>query len=639
MKKGFLMALMALCFFSILVPADTVYASWDPLGIGEKIESLETIVNAISNPWETISAGIREIYSELLMGWAKLITWVVGGAALSFDYTLHMMTQIPEGLNGAIIAAWKIIRDIANIFIVFSLLYLGIKTIIQGDGFADKKVFAAILFAAIIINFSLFFTKNIAFDVSNTVAVSIMEGAGLNEGISANSRGADSVSFYDFFRTYDSSSSISAGFMKLVSPQQFLETQNQAQDGKTSFQQLMSNTAQVMILTVVIVLLGVIFLGSCLMLIHRFVIFVMLMITSPFGIVASLIPWFKQYGKMWWDQLKKQFLFFPSFVLVLYLVLMIVGTINQNNRLILGDPASTYSFIFNFIIMMFFMFGILILPGKMGAAGSDIMSNTGKWMKSQVSTSKIIGRPLGMVAGGAAVTGRTVGGRLIGGGLADNKWIKKRAQKGGYFAQKAIKTGASLRDSTFDVRNIDAVKKSSLGKGMGTGIKNWKDAVKTKQEDIKKKKDKEMKMFGFDKLHETDEAKKRIVAAEDSRKIVEQEVKDARRAYEADRSDAKFDVLKAAEIKLKVAEGRVGAEKNIGEFMYSEQLRKKTRRSFGVKGKAHKELREELNKKWQREGQSSGKKKEIVEKKKVEKELNDDGKSSNPTPSPTPPTP
>ncbi|MDP2788699.1 MAG: hypothetical protein Q8O46_01425 [bacterium] len=65
---------------------------------------------------------------------------------------------------------WTIVRDFANIFFILILLYAAIKIILElghGDG---KKIVASVIVIALLVNFSLFFTK-VVIDSSNIVAL------------------------------------------------------------------------------------------------------------------------------------------------------------------------------------------------------------------------------------------------------------------------------------------------------------------------------------------------------------------------------------------------------------------------------------------------------------------------------------
>src|SRR3989338_10302 len=74
---------------------------------------------------------------------------------------------------GTIDTAWKTIRDVANMGFIFVLLYAAIQTIL-GIGSDTKKLIVNIIVVAILINFSLFFTK-VVIDASNILAITFYD--------------------------------------------------------------------------------------------------------------------------------------------------------------------------------------------------------------------------------------------------------------------------------------------------------------------------------------------------------------------------------------------------------------------------------------------------------------------------------
>lgn len=100
--------------------------------------------------------------SFLLALSAKFLNIVIPLALSSVMYTSSSF--IPE--------AWVIVRDLSNIFFIFILLYIAFQTILGlgGHGGGPKKMIAQVIIMALLINFSMFFTK-IIIDSSNILAL------------------------------------------------------------------------------------------------------------------------------------------------------------------------------------------------------------------------------------------------------------------------------------------------------------------------------------------------------------------------------------------------------------------------------------------------------------------------------------
>ena len=73
------------------------------------------------------------------------------------------------GSSSFIPLAWAIVRDFSNIFFILVLLYVAIQTIL-GMGHETKKVVVNVVIMALLINFSMFFTK-VVIDSSNILAL------------------------------------------------------------------------------------------------------------------------------------------------------------------------------------------------------------------------------------------------------------------------------------------------------------------------------------------------------------------------------------------------------------------------------------------------------------------------------------
>ncbi len=109
---------------------------------------------------------------------ARIIYWLfysipsflLGIAAQLFDFLIALTLQSALYTKATFIGnAWSVVRDFSNIFFILVLLYVGIQTIL-GLGHGTKKVIVQVIVMALMINFSMFFTK-IVIDTSNVLAL------------------------------------------------------------------------------------------------------------------------------------------------------------------------------------------------------------------------------------------------------------------------------------------------------------------------------------------------------------------------------------------------------------------------------------------------------------------------------------
>ncbi|MCR4281046.1 MAG: hypothetical protein NUV88_01800, partial [Candidatus Kaiserbacteria bacterium] len=114
---------------------------------------------------------IAAVVSSLLItiaAWALaiagvLFNWSIMNAVILFKDVIF--NPISDGIN----IGWTAFRDIANIVIIGVFAFIAISIILGNKTFGDKKLVARVLVIAILINFSLLFTKMII-DASNFTA-------------------------------------------------------------------------------------------------------------------------------------------------------------------------------------------------------------------------------------------------------------------------------------------------------------------------------------------------------------------------------------------------------------------------------------------------------------------------------------
>src|SRR3989338_7906269 len=148
--------------------------------IGESVYSVFKATQCFSGD------GFRGCIAALGQTVLEIFGWILAVTGLVLNKTGEI-TVIEMGAKvggiGTIEVGWKIFRDLANILIIFSLLYIGIITILnlKLGGYDVKKLLVSLIIAAVFINFSLFFTK-VIIDSSNLLAVNFYEKI-KNEGI------------------------------------------------------------------------------------------------------------------------------------------------------------------------------------------------------------------------------------------------------------------------------------------------------------------------------------------------------------------------------------------------------------------------------------------------------------------------
>lgn len=97
-------------------------------------------------------------------------SFVLGLTASLLNVLLAITLSSKLYENTFISNAWKIVRDLSNIFFILVLLYISIKVILGLGGSEVKKMIVQVILMALLINFSMFITK-VVIDSSNILAL------------------------------------------------------------------------------------------------------------------------------------------------------------------------------------------------------------------------------------------------------------------------------------------------------------------------------------------------------------------------------------------------------------------------------------------------------------------------------------
>lgn len=384
-------------------------------------------------------------------------------------------------ISKAVEDLWSIFRDIGNLIIIFGLLYLAIKTIIEGNGFADKKVLASILVAAVLINFSLFFARA-AFSLSNKVATEIFETVGIDK--------VNGVSFADSLKhlALPSLFFIEDGKDKILGLDEFRNSVSPSGQEEWALQNVIRALFGALILT----MLAFVLIFGTFFLVLRFVVFLFLFITAGLGFTARFVGFTKKFGDMWWDNLIKHTISLPVFAFLFYIALTVTNTLSGRiyfgNIFEQGLSAIAPSILYYIVIIAFFAIAVMA-PMTIGGSGSKQLGSFAGWGKKQAKGfgNYVRRRSLAAVPATAGVVGRQVGGRLVGDRWWSSEATKKKALEGNKGAQRKLAAGAWLQKRTFDARNV-----AGVGKGLGIGTAE-KGGWAQRKKDLEKEQEKKVK--------------------------------------------------------------------------------------------------------------------------------------------------
>lgn len=490
------------------------------LGVPQKAEAVVRQLGELVGPGDTCASGLQEYggiceksattaqnekksscgWLDLVCDATKFISWAllrIGALVLSLvglifnavlQYTIVDMAQWindDNGLGGSIDSAWATLRDLANIVFIFILLWAAIQTILELNTQNFSKTIKNIIIIALLINFSMFFSK-VVIDASNIVTIgfynSIFEST-KNTSVQITSQ----TSSTDTTTQSTSIGGFSGVIMKALGIQSWF---GKGSLGNTND---ISNNLIIGIMGMVTMLiLSIVLLVAMIMFVARFILLIFIIILSPLAFIAYVIPALSGNFKKWWDALVDQSFFAPYFMLLMWVAIKLINSLGLNQGgefgAVISNPQSTVGLFLNFIIVIGFIVGALILS---------------KSMASKTAGFKSISGGVGAVAvGGTALAGR----KFIGGGsaLISEKYRDKLSQS------RAGRAGLWLankgQNATFDVRGIANTKV-----GKATGAKELFSGIGEANKDgFKKEAEKEAKakaQYAKDVYGQTDEEK------------------------------------------------------------------------------------------------------------------------------------
>ncbi|MFZ1075660.1 MAG: hypothetical protein WAN50_04780 [Minisyncoccia bacterium] len=252
------------------------------------------------------SADASDPFSLAMLQIMKLFAWLLGIAAITLDnavyFTIVIMGSYVKQLT-AVGVAWRILRDIGNILLIFGFLAVGITTILNVNWYGGgKKMLPMMLIAAIFLNFSLFISEAIV-DVGNLFATEFYTQ--INGGQPAHTAGNESISDKIL------------GNIGLATIYEHSQTDNGFfRAGNTL---LIGFMASIIFLVATFVLFTLAFI-----LIARFVMLLFLIILSPLGFAGYIVPQLQGTAKWWWKMLSDQTITAPILLLLLYIALAVI---------------------------------------------------------------------------------------------------------------------------------------------------------------------------------------------------------------------------------------------------------------------------------------------------------------------------
>ncbi len=403
--------------------------------------------------------------------------------------------------------AWTIVRDFSNIFFILVLLYIAVQTIL-GMGHETKKMIVHVIIMALLINFSMFFTK-VIIDSSNILAqvfynkiqvgaINYIPAVSLrNAGVQDKDISGSMMKYFDptqvltkeFFDKFKKTSNTASVKGALVSAAggalvgswiPIIGTGVGAVAGVVGYA-ISSSDSQIptgiivgllLVAGLILIFATYCFFIAALAFLSRMIELWILIIFSPFAFMSSTIPLLKKISYIGWEEwfhrvLKLSFMA-PVFLFFLYLIFTII----QSNIFagLMDRPAKDQSWMESLILMVIPALVILILLKK----ATDFAKKASGELGSMVM--KGAGLALGLAGGvgiGLAAKGLQATAGAASSMASNSKWLNKYEASGKFGGQIMGRTARYLKGSEFDLRTGVAGGALKLMEG-ATGIRTSK---------------------------------------------------------------------------------------------------------------------------------------------------------------------
>ena len=373
---------------------------------------------------------------------------LLGLAALFFNAMLPIVLSSVMYSASFVGEAWHIIRDLSNIFFIIALLYIAIQTILGlSTHGGPKKMIAQVIIMALLINFSMFFTK-VVIDSANILALVFYNKINVETKVA----GKESLRFYSPYtspiKTKIIEKDLSGGIVysfdptKLMSNDFFENAKKKTQRGSwvEAGAYVAGGTAiggpvgaavaggaylakmvfvaseevpDSLILTIIIVsgaimlfaayaffIAGLSFLG-------RLIELWVLIIFSPFAFMSSTIPALSKIEGIGWESWFKKLLssafMAPIFMFFVYLIFLLVQIPILKD---LSNPDQD-----TFQVMLFIIIQAIIILTLLMKATSYAKKSGGKAAEIIIGAGKAVA---GLAVGGAFLGAASIGKGTIG---------------------------------------------------------------------------------------------------------------------------------------------------------------------------------------------------------------------------------
>ncbi len=429
------------------------------------------------------------------------------GSGLAYVSSFMFDTTVSLSLNSAAYAltflssGWTAARDLSNMAFILILVYIAFMIMFEAETAGTIKMLAWVIFIALIINFSFFFTR-VVIDVGNILAVQFynsIQAPSLQETMNKATNKSPGVM-----------AKTAAGIATAAAPQGSLANTKDLTDSimqALNIQELFSNPSftafrkqtgfgsEFIILSFLYIMVGAcyfilaaMFFAVAIKFVVRVVVLWFLIIASPLAFICKAVPNRTDISGLYdrWQHELVVHAFYPAFFLFIFFFISTImksfGGMNGKGGILDGlaeslntaasDPnMSGFIFIASAVANVGIRLGFVVAMLYIALKASEHMGVKGGEIAHQVTS-----YAFGQTGRLASMPGRIIGQNTLGragNALANNKYLATRAATGSNLLTKGVwkgldrtskATGTALGTASYDLRNAPGT--SILKKGI-----------------------------------------------------------------------------------------------------------------------------------------------------------------------------
>ena len=459
---------------------------------------------------DTLGCGFSSSFDAAVCLSGVVYVFTVGlGSGLAYISAFMLDTSVSLSLNSAayaltfLSAGWTTTRDLANMAFILILVYLAFTIMFRAETTNTIRTLAWVIFIALIINFSFFFTR-VVIDAGNILAVQFYNSVGtgpngktvtMAETFAATNSGTGAlantatgaISYVMPNGTLENTKDLTASIMHGLNVQELFSN-----SGFKSFAGNSGFGSKIIVLLMLYFAVGAcyfilaaMFLAVGVKFIIRIAVLWFLIIASPLAFVCKAVPnkphISGQYDK--WQSMLVSHAFYPAFFLFIFFFLSVIMASMNADGGIMGNLAKDLNalaanpnlgggtYLLNLIAVVFIRLGLVIAMLYIALKASEALSVKGSEVARSVTgfafsqTGRLASAPVGYFArntigwGGAAMANKSADFERK---AVKAPFLKKLAFNGAAKATKSV--GTSLGTATFDPRNAPGA--SILKKGV-----------------------------------------------------------------------------------------------------------------------------------------------------------------------------